>query len=325
MSNTSSDHLTHPLDAPAPTLPERLCADLGLSLCQIGTARGPVELAMPAADPADEGMGRAILALHGGMGGWDQSLLLAVAALGQAEGFRLLALSRPGYLGTPLASGPGPVEQADLYAALLDRLGLARAVVIAVSAGGASALTFALSHPDRVEALILISTCTGRLRIPWRVRLALPMLRLGAWFPRLLAGRQRAGADPETVARRSIRDPLTVTRLLADPEARALFLALNATVSDRTAQRLPGTLADTRYFARMDDIAAHGLVSPVLVVHGDADRIVDVAQGLRLLREAPRAEGLIVKGGEHVALFTALAELRTRVTAFLSRLPAPQG
>jgi len=41
---------------------------------------------------------------------------------------RVIAVSRPGYLGTPLADGETPEAQADLYAALLDTLGIARAV-----------------------------------------------------------------------------------------------------------------------------------------------------------------------------------------------------
>src|SRR5512133_1902046 len=77
------------------------------------TARGRVEW-------AEYGAGPAVLALHGAMGGWDQSLLLARTIA--AGGHRFIGLSRPGYLGTPLAAGRSPEEQADLYAAALDVL-----------------------------------------------------------------------------------------------------------------------------------------------------------------------------------------------------------
>jgi len=50
-------------------------------------------------------------------GSYDQSLPLAKAAIA-APSYRALAISRPGYLGTPLASGPTPAAQADLCAAL---------------------------------------------------------------------------------------------------------------------------------------------------------------------------------------------------------------
>jgi pimeloyl-ACP methyl ester carboxylesterase len=58
------------------------------------------------------------------MGGIDRCRLV----LGWVEParYRLLAVSRPGYLGTPLSSGRDPREQADLFAALLDALGIDR-------------------------------------------------------------------------------------------------------------------------------------------------------------------------------------------------------
>ena len=72
----------------------------------IETRLGRVECAV-------SGEGPAILLLHGAMGGCDQSLLLGRSALGNS-GFRFIAVSRPGYLGTPLASGKAPEHQADL-------------------------------------------------------------------------------------------------------------------------------------------------------------------------------------------------------------------
>src|SRR5688572_25188150 len=101
------------------------------------------------------GEGAPVLALHGAMGGWDQSLLLASTL--DLTRFRALALSRPGYLGTPLAAGRTPEAQADLYAATLDALGVARTAVIAVSGGGPSAIRFALRHRERCWALVLVS------------------------------------------------------------------------------------------------------------------------------------------------------------------------
>src|SRR5689334_21400959 len=90
------------------------------------------------------GEGEAILSVHGGMGGLDQSLLLAKALLGDARDRRVVAVSRPGYPGTALERGASPEQQADLYARLLDDLGIDTAWVTAISAGGPSALQFAL-------------------------------------------------------------------------------------------------------------------------------------------------------------------------------------
>jgi len=63
-----------------------------------------------------------------GIGGWDHSMILARAL--DLTRFRAIALSRPGYLGTPPAAGRSPQEQADLYAATLDALGVEEEGVI---------------------------------------------------------------------------------------------------------------------------------------------------------------------------------------------------
>lgn len=49
---------------------------------------------------SDTGSGEVILAIHGAMGGWDQSEILAKTVA--PDGYRVIAVSRPGYLGTPL-------------------------------------------------------------------------------------------------------------------------------------------------------------------------------------------------------------------------------
>ena len=47
--------------------------------------------------------------------------------------------------------------QADAFACLLDSLNIRQAAVVSYSAGSTSAIQFALRHPDRVSALILVS------------------------------------------------------------------------------------------------------------------------------------------------------------------------
>jgi pimeloyl-ACP methyl ester carboxylesterase len=118
----------------------------------IDTARGPIEV-------ANWGTGEIpVLSVHGIMGGYDQGLMLAQGWL-DAEHFRVIAPSRFGYLGTPMPEGDAsPAAQADAFAALLDALDVERVGVIATSAGGTSAVQFALRHPDRCAGLVLISS-----------------------------------------------------------------------------------------------------------------------------------------------------------------------
>jgi pimeloyl-ACP methyl ester carboxylesterase len=62
------------------------------------------------------------------MGGYDQSLILA-QTIGNSD-YRYIAISRPGYLGTPMDSGKTAEQQGDLIAALLDTLGIEKTGVI---------------------------------------------------------------------------------------------------------------------------------------------------------------------------------------------------
>lgn len=58
-------------------------------------------------------------------------------------------------------------------AALLDHLGVGRAVIVGVSVGGMIAQGYALAHPDRVAGLVLCDTgaCIGTAQM-WNVRIA---------------------------------------------------------------------------------------------------------------------------------------------------------
>jgi pimeloyl-ACP methyl ester carboxylesterase len=283
------------------------------STAVVPTARGTIEI-------ADLGAGPALLALHGGMGGVDQSLLLARAALGDPSATRVLAVSRPGYLGTPQSAGVAPQQQADLYAALLDRLGVATTVVIAVSAGGPSALHFAQRHPSRCAGLILVSCCSGQLGVPPEVAARLPMMTWMARLPGLIAlMRWRAERDPLSGARRSIADEALAIRTLADPDAGPLLRELQSSTFTRLKQRLPGTLNDISQFETLPEIPIERIAAPILVIHGTADRVVPFSHARRVADAAPNADLMAIDGGEHVSLFTHLAQVRARVREFLDQ------
>jgi pimeloyl-ACP methyl ester carboxylesterase len=284
-------------------------------------ACGIVETALGPVEAARAGQGRPVLALHGGMGGFDQGLILAASAFAGPASVRVVAPSRPGYLGTPLGAHRSPEAQADLHAALLDRLGLGPALVVAVSAGGPSALAFARRHPQRCAGLVLVSACTGRLDLPARVRARLPMLRAMSRVPGLLPLMGWAAArQPEKVARASILDADQCRRTLADPEAGPLMRALQESVLHRAAARLPGTQNDVDSFAGLAEHPQGPVGVPVLAVHGLADRVVPFAHAARLAAADASVELMAIPGGEHVCLFTHMAAMRARVAAFLGRL-----
>ena len=113
------------------------------------------------------GSGPAVLVIHGSGGGYDQGELLAQAVLG--EQFHWIAPSRFGYLRSTFREGATFDDQAHAYAYLLDRLGIRKVAVVALSHGGPSALLFAVLHPERVSSLTLIFLWVSHLE-PRRTR-----------------------------------------------------------------------------------------------------------------------------------------------------------
>jgi pimeloyl-ACP methyl ester carboxylesterase len=92
--------------------------------------------------------------VHGAGGGFDQGLEIADPLV--RGGFRVIAMSRFGYLQTPLPADASPVAQADAHACLLDALDIQRVAVVGASAGAPSSMQFALRHPERTAALVLL-------------------------------------------------------------------------------------------------------------------------------------------------------------------------
>jgi 2-hydroxy-6-oxonona-2,4-dienedioate hydrolase len=113
-----------------------------------------VETPCGAIEYAVIGDGPPVLVVHGAGGGYDQGLDFAKSLA--ARGFRVIAMSRFGYLGTALPADASPAAQADAHACLLDALDIPRAAVVGASAGAPSSMLFALSHPDRCSALVLL-------------------------------------------------------------------------------------------------------------------------------------------------------------------------
>lgn len=129
----------------------RASARVGHDSVLVETRCGPIEY-------QEAGTGVPLLAVHGSGGGHDQGMAFA-RPLTQ-RGIRVIAMSRFGYLRTPMPADASAAAQADAHVCLLDALGIRRAAVLGGSAGAPSALQMAIRHPDRVGALILLVPLT---------------------------------------------------------------------------------------------------------------------------------------------------------------------
>lgn len=105
------------------------------------------------------GKGETCLLLHGG-----HSNCFEVFGTEEILAAKRSALipSRPGYGKTPASVGKSASEAADALVALLDHLSLEKVSVLAISAGGPTALHLAARYPKRVDKLVLESAVTKR-------------------------------------------------------------------------------------------------------------------------------------------------------------------
>jgi len=279
----------------------------GLTASVVRTSRGPVQV-------ASAGTGPVLLVVHGMPGDWRQARTLVDDLAADA---RVLLVTRPGYGRTPLRSGRTPVEQAALYAALLDELGVESAVVLGISGGGPSAYAFAALHPSRCTGLVL--ACPVRsdvITAPDEMRrlAAVP----GVWS--LLASVARVG-DAVRRARGlpAPSDPAGLTdaerELLEDPYVRE---AAEIFEEERTRTiRGRGLRNDTR---RLGDASPpwSGAAIPAEVLHGDQDAIVPLENGEAHAAAIPGARLVVLHGLGHAVPVFARAQLVAELRALLT-------
>ncbi|CAN5752183.1 alpha/beta hydrolase [soil metagenome] len=244
--------------------------------------------------------GPPVLLVHGGGGGYDQGELMAEILLG--EGFRWIAPSRFGYLGSALPPDGTPDEQAHALAWLLDELGVENVGVVALSAGGPSGLLLALLHPERVTSLTLVSAGVTRVGKPeqgaadWKGRMLVRLFSRD--FPYwavtgLFEGRfiELMGADRQVVTGFTPDQRAWVGRLIES--MRPASLRSRGARFDNLAP-LPG-----------ERIA--GIRAPTLVIHAEDDRLQLFENARFAEATIPDARLLRFERGGHVVMITEVA------------------
>jgi pimeloyl-ACP methyl ester carboxylesterase len=287
-------------------------------------AYAPVAVATPAGpvQTVDRGAGLPVLSIHGTGGGFDQGFEIAAGL--HAAGYRVIAPSRFGYLGAPVPDRTDAAAQADTFAALLDRLGVERAVVTGTSAGAVTALHFAARHPDRTAALVLLvpayfppEQATPEPWSPlrtWAVMRALNSdvlfwagLRL---FPVGIASAVLA-TDAEVIER-------------ADPGERARLDAVMWSILPISA-RAEGLLLDAGNTAAPVPVDLSRITVPTLAVSAEDDRYRTAESARLIARGVAGAEVFIAPDGGH-AWAGRNDEVQAVIAEFLARsVGGPRG
>lgn len=189
-------------------------------------------------------------------------------------------------------------DSADDLAALLDDLGVERAVVGGMSQGGFVGLRFALRYPQRTAGLVLIDTQAGREDPEKSLQYDLmhdvwvgsgPSDQLIAMVAAIIIGNER----PESaawMARWKERDPSTLTFIYR-------------TLMDR--DDITGRLGEIK--------------APSVVIHGTEDVAIDILLAERLCSGLVACQGLIlIEGAGHASNLTHPEPVNRAIEAFLA-------
>jgi pimeloyl-ACP methyl ester carboxylesterase len=164
------------------------------------------------------------------------------------------------------------VDMARDTAALLEALEIESAHVVGISMGGTIAQELALAHPEKIRTLTLGATFCGG---PETTLMASEDLRmLGAAY---------ASGDPVAVMRAMWE--INLSPAFREDDSR--FEAFRAMGARLPAPR-PVVMQQMRACANHDASARlHELSMPTLVIHGTADRLIEVSNGELIARLIP--------------------------------------
>jgi pimeloyl-ACP methyl ester carboxylesterase len=275
----------------------------------VATRSGPVEY-------AETGSGAPLLIVHGSGGGFDQGMELAGPLA--PYGFRAIAMSRLGYLRTPIRADASPAAQADAHADLLAALGVERAAILGASAGAPSALQFAIRHPKRCTALVLLVPMTFK---PSGIAGSAPQLSPAAqamlmtivgsdlvfWLTAKLA--------PQLVIRTVLATPPALVRS-APPDEQARVHRIIEQILP-ISRRREGLLNEARISSSLTRYELESITAPTLVLSVRDDLYGTYASAQYTAGQIPGAEFVGYASGGHVWVGHH-QQVISRIAAFLT-------
>lgn len=228
---------------------------------------------------ADRGDGPVAVIIHGSPGGYDQGLVYGEELL--KRGFRVIAISRPGYLRTPLETGVTIEEQADAVDSLLGTIGIGKCAALGISEGSPCAMQLASRHPGRVGSLVLISPTAESLTYPAIASIGYKLFHdltgdLGCWLLRL-----QLRTNPTALFARMMeigsslrpsRCSALASEALADPDQKTFLAGLAESITP-LLPREPGIINDNAQLKDIGFPAKGTLTIPLLVISGENESL----------------------------------------------------
>jgi pimeloyl-ACP methyl ester carboxylesterase len=260
---------------------------------------------------AEMGEGEPMLIVHGAEGGFDQGIDMSGAMAGR--GYRLIVPSRFGYLRSTIPNNPATAMQAEAYVQLLDHLGIGKVVVVGISAGAWSSMQFAIRHPDRCRALVLlvpadylpagtairggsvVSAMVHSNFVAWTLLKLMPIMPGG--MTRMMLGTDAAvvrAADPSEKARvQQVLDHL-----------------------QPVSQRIAGMNFDIETAAAHEPYPIERIACPVLTISDEDDRFGTASRAKYIAATVLNGRAIIYPTGGH-ALVGHYADALLEIASFL--------
>jgi 2-hydroxy-6-oxonona-2,4-dienedioate hydrolase len=277
------------------------------------TPCGPIQYAVA-------GSGPPVLVVHGAGGGFDQGLEFGRFLV--EAGHTVIAISRFGYLGTPLPSDASPQAQADAHACLLDALNLSQVAVLGGSAGAPSSMQFALRYPERCAALVLlvpaayapgVSMGQPSVAAEWAIR---TMLRSDFSFWAIMK------LSPRSMIHTLLATPESDFQAAAPQERDRVTRAMRLILP--VSRRAKGLENDSRICSRLDRYELERIVAPTLILTTENDLFRTLPGARYTAERIPNARFVSYPTGGHMWVGRE-AEVSAVVSRFLENSAGASG
>jgi pimeloyl-ACP methyl ester carboxylesterase len=233
---------------------------------------------------------------------WSKVLLQLAEA-----GFRVIApdLLGYGYSGKPRHLDYTIASQAKMVVGLLTQLSIPRVCLVGSSYGGAVAATIALDNPELVEKLVLVGAVTNNRPTRYMLMRLFGSPIIGDILSPLVVGSRRL------LRMRMKRVYDRHAWELDERRVQARHLPLRTRGTHRAIIRTV-----RRWDAERISREAHLLVQPTLIVWGDNDREVPLADGERLQQEIPNSRLFVFRECGHLPHEEYPAEFTKLISQF---------
>lgn len=227
--------------------------------------------------------------------------------------YRIVTLDLPGHglTRTPAGYATSLDGHVATVEAVTEKLALPRFVLIGNSMGGATAWNYTLAHPDRVRGLVLVNSAGWpRAEAPKSQPLAFKLMRNPVGRAILRRVNPRPVVEPglkDAYLDESLVTPALVDRYVdfaRAPGRRSMLLAQQAAPR---RQVTPESFKAIR--------------TPTLVMHGDDDKVIPVADGKGLAGAIPGAKLITYPKVGHVPMEQIPGQSAKDLRAFVEGLP----